>query len=52
MFVAPLAFCSRRHRSATLFWVVLGFVGLSWSLNVPGLVDLLRMRPLNMLSHN
>ena len=52
LFVAPLAFCSRRHRSLNLFWVGLGFFALSWSLNVPLLVNLLRLPGLNMMSHN
>ncbi len=50
--LAPLAFCSRRYRSVVAFWIILGFVGLSWCLNVPGMVDLLRMPGLNMMSHN
>jgi hypothetical protein len=52
LLVAPLAWCSRRHRSISLFWAVLGFLALSWSLNVPGLVSLLRLPGLNMMSHN
>ena len=50
--LAPLAWCSRRHRSFLACWVVLGFVGLAWSLNVPGLVAVLRLPGLNMMSHN
>ena len=52
LFVAPLAWCSRRHRSINLFWITLGFFALGWSLNVPGLVNLLRLPGLNMMSHN
>jgi hypothetical protein len=52
LFLAPLAWCSRRHRSMNLFWVLLGFVALSWCLNVPGMVHLLRLPGLNMMSHN
>ncbi|MCY2991495.1 MAG: hypothetical protein NTY19_27010 [Planctomycetota bacterium] len=52
LLVAPLAWCSRRHRSLNLFWGVLGLLALGWSLNVPGLVFLLRKPPLNMMSHN
>lgn len=51
LFAAPLAWCSRRHRSSNLFWVVLGFFALSWCLNVPGLVALLRLPGLKMMSH-
>ena len=52
LFAAPLAFCSRRHRSINLFLVVIGFFGLCWCLNVPGVVQLLRLPILNMMSHN
>jgi hypothetical protein len=52
LFLAPLAWCSRRHRFANLFWVFLGFLGLSWSLNVPLVVHLLRLPGLNLMSHN
>lgn len=52
LFVAPLAWCSRRHRSLNLFWAGLGFFALSWCLNVPGLVTLLRLPGLNMMSHD
>lgn len=49
---APLAWCSRRHRSVTLFFGLLIFLSLSWCLNIPGLVDLLRLPGLRMMSHN
>jgi hypothetical protein len=52
LLVAPLAFCSRRHRSLNLFWVSLGLLGVGWTLNVPGLVSFLRLPGLNMMSHN
>jgi hypothetical protein len=52
LFVAPLAWCSRRHRSANLFWLALGFLALGWSLNVPLVVNFLRLPGLNMMSHN
>jgi hypothetical protein len=52
LLVAPLAWCSRRHRSVNVFWGVLSFIALAWCLNVPGLVHLLRLPGLNMFSHN
>jgi hypothetical protein len=52
LLVAPLAWCSRRHRAINAFWFFLVFLGLSWCLNVPGFVNLLRMPGLNMMSHN
>jgi hypothetical protein len=52
LLVAPLAWCSRRHRAINAFWIFLAFFGLSWSLDVPVFVDLLRLPVLNMMSHN
>ena len=52
LLLAPLAWCSRRHRSTNLALVLLSFISLSWSLNIPGCVDLLRLPGLNMMSHN
>ena len=52
LLVAPLAWCSRRHRAINAFWIFLAFFGLSWSLNVPVFVGLLRLPGLNMMSHN
>ena len=52
LLVAPLAWCSRRHRSLNVFWAGLAFFALSWCLNIPGLVHLLRLPGLNMMSHN
>ena len=49
---APLAFYDRKRRGTNLFWVGLAFFSLSWCLNVPGLVQLLRLPGLNMMSHN
>ncbi len=49
---APMAWCSRRHRSAIYFWCFLGFFGLTWTLNIPGFVALLRLPGLKMLSWN
>jgi hypothetical protein len=52
LLVAPLAWCRRRHRSFNWFCSLLVFFSLSWCLNVPGLVALLRLPGLNMMSHN
>ena len=52
LLVAPLAWCSRRHRSLNVFWICLAFLALSWCLNIPGFVHLLRLPGLNMMSHN
>jgi hypothetical protein len=50
--VAPLAWCSRRHRSQNWCWLLACVFGLSWCLNLPGFVQLLRLPGLNMMSHN
>ena len=52
LLVAPLAWCSRRHRTMNAFWVFLAIFGLSWCLNIPGFVNLLRLPGLNLMSHN
>jgi len=52
LLVAPLAWCSRRHRSINIFWAILGFIALAWVLDVPGFVAVMRMPGLNMMSHN
>jgi hypothetical protein len=52
LFAAPLAFFSRRHRREKWFWVALAGLGLGWCLNVPGVVQILRLPGLNMMSHN
>jgi hypothetical protein len=52
LLLAPLAFCSPRHRSANVMWAMVAFFGLSWLLAVPGFTSLLRLPGLNMLSHN
>jgi hypothetical protein len=52
LLAAPLGWCSRRHRSINVFWLVLSILSLGWSLDVPVLVPLLRLPLLNMMSHN
>ena len=52
LLLAPLAWLSRRHRSSNAFCLLLFALGLGWTLNVPGLVQILRIPPLNMMSHN
>jgi hypothetical protein len=52
LLVAPLAFCSPRHRAINCFWIFLAVFGLSWGVDIPGFVNLLRLPGLNMMSHN
>lgn len=51
LFAAPLAWTSRTHRSRCILWTALACLGLSWSLGVPGMVQLLRLPGLNLMSH-
>jgi hypothetical protein len=50
--LAPLGWCSRRHRAVSLFWLLLGLLGLAWVVKVPVLVGLMRLPVLNLLSFN
>jgi hypothetical protein len=55
LWLAPLAWNHRRLRSLTIFLTLLLVVSLGWTLNIPGIVDLLRSRPLRpfvSLSYN
>ncbi len=52
LFLAPLAWCRRRYRSLNFFWLGLAFFALSWCLNIPVMVSLLRLPGLNLMSHN
>ena len=52
LLLAPLAWFDKRHRSSAIFFILLAIFGLSWCLNVPGIVALLRLPLLNMMSHN
>jgi hypothetical protein len=52
LLVAPLALISRRHRALTIFLLALLILSVSWVLNLPGFVQLLRLPVLNMMSHN
>ena len=52
LLVAPLAGCSRRHRSFTVAASAIILLSLAWSLDLPVLVSLLRLPVLNMMSHN
>ena len=51
LLVAPLAWCSRRHRSLNIFWAVTSVVALGWLLNIPGLMAVFRLPGLNVFSH-
>jgi Predicted membrane protein len=50
--LAPWALLARRRRSESLFFLLLAGFGVSWALNVPGAVQVLRLPGLNLMSHN
>jgi hypothetical protein len=50
--IAPLAWANRRHRGVATLFALIGFLGLSWCLNVPGIVSVMRLPGINMLSYN
>jgi len=52
LLLAPWALRDRRRRSASLFFVGLAGIGLAWTLNVPGIVWVLRLPFFNLMSHN
>jgi hypothetical protein len=52
LLAAPLALCSRSHRSLNWFWFFLIIFGLSWCVNLPVAVSVLRLPGLNLMSHN
>jgi hypothetical protein len=52
LLIAPLAWCSRRHRSVCVFFTLFAVFGLGWQLDMPGVVQLLRLPLLRMMSHN
>ena len=51
LFWRRLAFLDGPSRWRNCFWLFLAVLGLAWSLNLPGFVQVLRM-PANMFSHN
>ena len=52
LFLAPLGWRSRRHRSFAVFATGLTYVALAWCLNIGGIVMILRLPGLNLMSHN
>lgn len=52
LLLVPLAWASRAHRGSNIFWTVLAVLALGWTLNIPGVVTLLRAPGLKLLSHN
>ncbi|HXY37451.1 MAG TPA: YfhO family protein [Planctomycetaceae bacterium] len=50
LWLAPLAWSHRTLRRQTVFWTLIVVVTVGWTLNIPGIVDLLRSRPLRPLA--
>jgi len=52
MWLAPLAWCDRKRRGETVFWTGMACLSLAWALDLPGIVQIQRLPPLNMLSYS
>ncbi len=52
LLLAPLAFCHRNLKRRSLLWLGLMVLSLGWVLDIPGLVNLMRLPGANMLSYN
>lgn len=52
LLLAPIAWCSRPHRSINILLLLLGLFALSWELNIPGLVHIFRLPFFNLRPHN
>ncbi|MDB5391180.1 MAG: hypothetical protein JWM11_6826 [Planctomycetaceae bacterium] len=52
LFLVPLSWSSRRHRHSVVCFCVIGILGISWQLNIPGIVQVLRLPLINILPHN
>lgn len=50
--LAPLAWSHPGYRREAMFFTLLAIIGLGWTIDLPGLVPILRLWPLNMLSCN
>ncbi len=50
--LAPLAWSHPQYRREAIFFTIMAIVGLGWAANLPGLVQILRIWPLNMLACN
>lgn len=52
LLLLPLAWSDRRRWADNFFWLGLAFFAAGWTLDLPGLVQLLRLPILNLMSHN
>lgn len=52
LMVIPLAFANSKRRSESAFWLLMALVSVGWTIDIPGLVGVLRLPGLNMLSYN
>jgi len=50
--LAPLAWFHPRFRRDAIFFTLLAVAGLGWTLGLPGFVQFLRIKPLNMFSYS
>ncbi|MES2792285.1 MAG: YfhO family protein [Planctomycetota bacterium] len=52
LWLVPIAWCDRARRNQIWFWAAIAVFGLVWQVGLPGIVDILRLRPFNVLSYN
>jgi hypothetical protein len=52
LLLAPIGWCSRRHRAAILFWLALGVFAAGQVLGIPGLLAVFRLFPFRLLMNN
>jgi hypothetical protein len=50
--VVPMALANHKRRIESLFWLLLALISVGWTIDLPGLVSVLRLPGLNLLSYN
>jgi len=52
LLLLPLGWRVREQRPSNFFWALIGILGASWALNLPGFTHVFRSYPLGLLSFN
>lgn len=50
--VIPMAFANSKRKCESAFWLLMALISFGWTIDLPGLVSVLRLPGLNMLSYN
>ena len=50
--LVPMAWANRSQRASAAFWTILCLLALGWTLDIPGIVQILRSPGLRLFSHN